>query len=100
MKNINQLNEALSKCKDAYKKNPLFYPFASIIRQLEYLIDVEEGKTKDFALLKKIKIGWIAARELDGYEDQKLINMLCTISKEAEEMAVKMSRSYESKYSI
>ncbi len=97
MKNITQLNKALSQCKKVYTENPLFYPFASIIRQLEYLINVEEGKTKDFALLKKIKIGWIAARGLDGYEDQKLINMLCTISKEAEEMAVKMSASNESK---
>lgn len=89
MINIDQLNEALSRCKTAYKENPLFFPFKSIIHQLEYLIDLEEGKTKDLTLLRKIKIGWIAARELDGYENQELINMLCTISKEAEKMAVK-----------
>ena len=97
MKDIVQLNDALLRCKEAYKENPLFFPFESIIRQLEYLINVEEGKTKDFAFLKKIKIGWIAVRELDGFEDQDLINMLCTISKKAEKMAIKIGGPNESK---
>ena len=75
-----QLINALSRCKVAYKNNPLLFPFKPIISQLQHLIELEEGKTNDFEPLKKIKIGWIAVRELDGYEDQDLINLLCSIT--------------------
>ena len=87
-KKIN-LHEVLLRCKEVYKKNPLLFPFESIIYQLQYLIDLDEGRTKDLSLLKNIKIGWIAIRELDGYDDQELINLLCTISREAEEKLMK-----------
>lgn len=81
----------LERCKIAYEKNPLLFPFKAIIQQLEYLIDLNDGKTNDLSLLKNIKIGWIAVRELDGYEDQQLIDMLCAISREAETMLVELS---------
>lgn len=85
-KRLTKLVNAFSRCKLAYEKNPLLFPFEAIMHQLKYLIDLEEKKTKDIEPLKKIKIGWIAVRELDGYEDQELINLLCSISHETENM--------------
>jgi hypothetical protein len=79
-----RLIEAFMRCEAAYKKNPLLFPFKAIMHQIQYLIDLEQGKTKDLEPLKKIKIGWIAVRELDGFDDQELINLLCSISTEAE----------------
>ena len=79
-----RLLTALARCKDAYEKKPLYFSFESIISQLEYLLALEEGKTQDLTKLKSIKIGWIAVRELDGYEDQELIELLCLISVESE----------------
>lgn len=86
MTRVDRLNDALIRCKVAYAKNPLLFPFQAIICQLEYLIDLEDGKTNDLSLLKNIKIGWIAVRELDGYEDDELINLLCKISRESEKI--------------
>ena len=81
---ITVMQDALLRCQNAHNKNPLLFPFDAIIRQLEYLINLETGVTTDYSNLKNIKIGWIAVRELDSYEDPELINLLCKISREAE----------------
>lgn len=51
------LVKALDKCKKAYKENPLFFPFETIINQLEYLINFEKGKNIPSLLTTKINIG-------------------------------------------
>lgn len=82
-----KLITALVECEKAYKQNPQLFPFKSIIRQLKYLIDFEEGNTDDLEPLKNIKIGWIAVRELDGFGDKELIKLLCTISNDTDSIA-------------
>lgn len=92
-----RLISAFLRCKAAYEKNPMLFPFEAIMKQLQYLIDLEEKKTNDFEALKKLKIGWIAVRELDGYEDQDLIDLLCSISLEAENIYNQRDRKNETR---
>lgn len=88
MNRLKLFEETLLKCKASFAKDPDMFFFEPVIDQLEYLIDVEKGVTTDFAKLSKIKIGWIAIREMDGYEDRELIKTLCMISAEAEKMLI------------
>lgn len=86
MSRIECFKDALERSKAALNTAPFLFPFKATIEQLQYLIDVEEGKTQDFSRLKDLKIGWIAVRELDGYTDESLIEELCVISAEIDKM--------------
>jgi hypothetical protein len=91
-----KLAEALDKCKKAYHENPLLFPFEAIISQLEYLINLEKGKKVEYSSPAEINLGWIAVRELDGYDDEELINMLCSISRHYESVMSAKERSKQS----
>jgi hypothetical protein len=86
MNRIKYFEETLARCEFALKQDPTMIPLEWIINQLRYLVDLEKGNVKDFSGLDKIKIGWIAVREMDGYEDKDLIHSLCVISSEVDKM--------------
>jgi hypothetical protein len=62
------------------------FPLEWIIEQLEYLVSVEEGIEQDLSQLKNLKIGWMAVRELDGFQDKDLVKELCSIENEVEDI--------------
>jgi len=99
MNRIKYFEDTLSKCELALKHDPSMIPLEWIIDQLRYLIDIEKNSTKDYSKLDKIKIGWIATREMDGFNDKDLIHSLCIIANEVDKMILeRRSTSGESKY--
>ncbi len=86
MNRINFFRDTLVCCKAALAKNPSVFPLQLVINQIEFLLELEEGCSNDISKLCTIKIGWIAARELDGFSDETLINKLHLISAEVEKM--------------
>lgn len=88
MNRLKYFEETLAKCESSFANDPKMFFFEMVIDQLKYLIDVEKGLTNDLSKLSQIKIGWIAIREMDGYEDEGLIQDLCKISAEAEKMKI------------
>lgn len=83
---LDSLKDVLSRCEIALIREPDMIPLQWVIEQLKYLIDLEKGQTKDITKLRNIKIGWIAVRELDGFEDKELISLLCSISQQVEKL--------------
>lgn len=82
MNRIDLLCDALKGCEAALKKNPKVFPLQLAIDQIDYLIAIESGASSDLSKLKNLNIGWIAARELDGFPDTALIDKLHLISAE------------------
>lgn len=95
MNRIECFKEALNVCNKTLVAKPYMLPLRWIINQLEYLISLELNYTADTGMLKDIKIGWITARELDGFEDKYLINLLYLASAEAERMAQERGLNYD-----
>ena len=89
---INLLKDTLTCCNAALAKNPNMFPLQLVIDQIGYLLKLEEGRCNDLSKLNSIKIGWITARELDGFPDDQLINKLHLVSAEAEK--IKKERSF------
>ncbi len=87
MKNrVAYFEDLLKRCKEGLAQHPDMIPLTWIIDQLEYLINLELGINDDKSRLEKINIGWIAVRDMDGYEDEDLIESLCLISQEVNSM--------------
>lgn len=59
---------ALRRAQQLALAKPGFTPVVSIIRQLEYLRDVENGDQPP-GRLGEINIGLLAAREIEGLDD-------------------------------
>lgn len=78
------LSDALVKSKDAISRFPFMFPLESVIKQLEYLIDVESGRA-DCSGLKTINIGEIAARDIEEL-DGNLAKTLHEVSAEVRKM--------------
>lgn len=95
MKRVECFEDVKHRCESALKKDLSIIPLKWIINQLNYLIDLEKGLSVDVSYIEKIKIGWIAVRELDGFEDQQLVNDLCLISSEVEK--IKKEKFHENK---
>ncbi len=87
MKNrVEYFEGLLKRCKEGLTMHPEMIPLTWVIDELEYLINLERGISHDNARLEKINIGWIAVREMDGYQDEDLIESLCLISQEVNSM--------------
>ena len=97
MSRVDYFKSTLKRCKNALAQNPEIIPLEWIIEQLNYLINIEKGWVNDYSRLAKIKIGWIAAREMDGYEDKELIQDLCLISEEVDKMLLERGLNDKSK---
>ncbi len=76
---------ARQKAKAALARAPYMFPLESVIRQLDYLIRVEEGVEPDRGPLKTIDLGLVAARDLENF-DRELADLLHEVSAEARRM--------------
>lgn len=84
MSRIEIFELALQKTKAVLSKNPTMFPLESVVKQINYLIDVERGAVgRDD--LKTINIGQIAARDIDDF-DEDLADILHTVSAEVRGM--------------
>ena len=82
MARIEVFRKALKACQTLKEDEPNIEVLDSIIPQLIYLIELEEGKRDDYDRLKDIVIGVQASRELQpGYED--LVELLFEASSQA-----------------
>lgn len=79
---INLLEEALLKSRAAFERAPNMFPLASVIAQIQYLLDVESGKAVDKSRLATVSIGQIAARDIDTF-DESLAELLHEVAAEA-----------------
>jgi hypothetical protein len=86
MNRIKYFEQVVTRCELALKQEPNMIPLEWIIDQLQFLIGVEKGEINDLSKLNEIKIGWIAVREMDGFEDKDLIRSLCIVSNEVQLM--------------
>jgi hypothetical protein len=76
--------EALTHARQLASIQPDLLPIQSVIRQLDYLLAVCEGKTPA-SRLPDINIGLIAAREIEGLDDH-LANRLHQCSAKVRKM--------------
>lgn len=84
-KRIKLFEEALTKSRAAFEQAPYMFPLESVITQIQYLIDVESGKSVDRSRLATISVGQIAARDIDNF-DESLAELLHEVSAEARDM--------------
>jgi len=84
MKREMLFSKAVEKSKEALEKAPFMFPLESVIRQLNYLIEVEKGIAPK-GQLSTINIGQIAARDIDEF-DEDLADLLHEVSAEVDEL--------------
>ena len=77
--------KALQKCKELLSQYPDNGALLSIVRQIEYLLDLETGVNTDRSRLKEIIIGALAAREIEPL-DEEAANIFYKVSGEAKRM--------------
>lgn len=86
MKDRKQLfQDALIKSKEALDKAPYMFPLESVIEQLKYLIELEDGINIDRNQLDTINLGQIAARDIEQL-DAGLADILHDVSAEVTKM--------------
>lgn len=85
MNRLDLIEKALLMTKEKYQEDPNFFILEAIIYQLEYLLDVIKGNTKNFADLKTIIIGRMTAYDIHQY-DRDLADILYLVSSEADKM--------------
>ncbi len=86
MKDRKQLfQNALLKSKEALDKAPYMFPLESVIEQLKYLIELEDGINTDRSQLDTINLGQIAARDIEQL-DTNLADLLHDVSVEVTKM--------------
>lgn len=83
---IDLFDKALTSSREALAKAPYMFPLATVIDQLQYLLDLEVGKTLDRTGLDTISIGQIAARDIENF-DSELADLLHEVSAQVREMA-------------
>ncbi len=80
-KRVELFQKALHDLRDLIRQYPNLPPLHSIEKQLEYLIELEEGKRSDGERLSEITLGVITAREVEDL-DMKLADTLHQVSSE------------------
>ena len=79
--------KAVEKSKEALAKAPFMFPLESVIKQLNYLVDLEKGDVSRDQL-SSINIGQIAVRDIDEF-DEDLAELLHEVSAEVNELIMK-----------
>jgi hypothetical protein len=79
------LRRALDECRKRRTKMPEFQPLLSIEKQLEYLIELENGQRSDTQRMADLNLGLLAARELEP-GDMELANLIYDVTAEVKEM--------------
>jgi Tsi6 len=68
MNRIDLFKNALRDSRRLKEEFPWSIPLQSVIDQIEYLINVESGKSTDTSRLRTINIGIIAARDIEDMD--------------------------------
>lgn len=63
------LQNGKAKCYDLLSKYPNSVALQSVAKQIEYLINLEEGAQSDRSRLKDITIGVLTAREIEQLDE-------------------------------
>ncbi len=79
---IKLFQKALFDLHELIRQYPDLPPLRSVEKQLEYLIDLEEGKRNDRERLGEITLGVITAREIEDL-DMKVADTLHKVISEA-----------------
>jgi hypothetical protein len=79
MNRVSLFKKVLDECRKRHKKSPDFRLIISIEKQLEYLIDLEEGRRTDTELMANLNLGLLAARELEPH-DMGLANLIYDVT--------------------
>ena len=66
---LNLLKIGQRKCSELLSKYPSNVALQSVAKQIEYLIEVEQGTHSDRSRLKDITIGVLTAREIEQLDD-------------------------------
>ena len=85
MNNLLLYKKTLELCRERLKQAPTFQPLRSIEKQLEYLIDLEEGRRSDFERLADLNLGLLAAREFEPH-DMEFANLIYDVTEAAKKM--------------
>ncbi len=86
MTRLEQFEAALRNVKLLQAKYEWSVALKSIEEQLEYLISLESGISRDSSKLGNINIGVLAAREVEDM-DRNIANQLHSVSAEVKRMA-------------
>ena len=65
MTNADLVRAALTRCRHMQEGEPALLPLQLLERQLEYLLDLEEGRAVDRRHLGELTIGVVTAREIE-----------------------------------
>jgi hypothetical protein len=79
--------QALAECRKRLADQPDFQPLRSIEKQLQYLIDLDEGRA-DFSLVANLNLGLLAVREFEPH-DMAFANLLYEVTDSVEKMRFK-----------
>ncbi|MBI5462302.1 MAG: hypothetical protein HY941_08975 [Gammaproteobacteria bacterium] len=66
MKDIDLLTKLLGECETRLRRTPDFRPLMIVKEEVQYLVALMEGKTKDRSNLANIQIGLLAVREFEA----------------------------------
>jgi len=85
MNKLELFTTAFIECQKMILKYPDFPPLLSVCNQLQYLIELAEGKRHDSQLLETINLGLIAAREIEAI-DVELADLLHKVNAELDQL--------------
>ncbi len=77
--------QALEECRKRLTAEPNFPPLQSIEKQLEYLVELDEGRSADVNRLQDINLGLLAVREFEPH-DMQFARLLHEVSRRVEEI--------------
>jgi len=74
MNRLQLLENSLKNIEKYFLMNPEVFVLDSVIYQIKLLIQItKEEIIVDQEIIKKLKLGWIYVRELDGFNENDLI---------------------------
>jgi hypothetical protein len=85
MNRLSLFKKTLEMCRARLKKSSTSQPLHSIEKQLEYLIDLEEGRRSDIERMADLNLGLLAARELEPH-DMELANLVYDVTQAVKQM--------------
>ena len=85
MKHSPVFENALKACRTRLAERPDFQPLKSIEKQLEYLIELDQGKRSDWQLMQNLNLGLLAVREFEP-DDMEFAELIYQATHAAEEV--------------
>src|SRR5438552_16045210 len=92
MARLDKLSTALARAREVHDRYTADQSVTSVINQLDYMIELEEGKRTDAQRLGEIILGILAIREIEPL-DADLADMLCEVAEEGPRMQAEQRRA-------